>query len=889
MKKLLFIFASLLIVSQVSAQQIDFNWGFGFGSSSNDYGEEVLTDQAGNVILIGTFRNSIDVNPLGQASMIQTIGPSNTSFNTYIAKYDKSGSLIWVKQFTGANLASAATIDDQDNLYITGIFSSTIDLDPDSLTSFTLTRTGSSSNNTYIAKLDPNGNFIFGKQITSENSNDIALDQDKNIYLAGSFSLPVDFDPSAAIFTVFPVGSRDGYTCKLDSLGNFEWVRQVGGSAIDEVNGITISQTNEVLVCGTYSDQADFGTATNPMPMATVGSLDLFIANYSDTGAVNWVKTTGGSSVDRANAIVTDHANNIYVTGSFIDTVDFGFGSTSTQLTTNEGPWVSDAYILKFDSAANFSFVKHLKGTGSQVGSAIYINQTGDIISGGLFSGSVSMNPNNFMDTLFAQSSEDVYINSLTSSGAYNWSHQIASSGSNRLFSIAEDNDEGLYFTGYVRGNADFNPSGTSAPYNAIGGNDAYLVKLLPCRVVTQIDTINSCQSSYTWPANNTSYSMNGTYTHILSTSLGCDSVLQLILSLNSNSGPDTMVNVCDSYFWPKSGLSYSSSGVYYDTLMNSLGCDSVLSLTLSINNSTYDTLTVSACNSYVSPSGKMFTSSTVFSDTLPNSIGCDSILNINLSVFGPTTSSLNLTSCDSLIAPSGRVFYSNGLYRDTIMNTNGCDSLITFFLTLQNSTTDFDSVIACNDFILPNMQKVTSTGTYPSTFTGANGCDSTINTYVVIDVIDTSITRIGNQLIANQNGLSYQWLDCNNGFAPIPNESNQSFMATVSGSYAVETSNGNCSDTSNCQTVIVTSISEKEAIASSVNVYPNPFQNQFIIQNKRQENLVIELYSYEGKLIQSLTTNKEFSEINVEGASGLYLVKIDGEYTHQSMTLFKQ
>lgn len=110
----------------------------------------------------------------------------------------------------------------------------------------------------------------------------------------------------------------------------------------------------------------------------------------------------------------------------------------------------------------------------------------------------------------------------------------------------------------------------------------------------------------------------------------------------------------------------------------------------------TANTISVSECSSYTVPSGEeTYMASGTYMDTIPNAAGCDSILTINLTILGPTTSSFSVSECTSYTVPSGDEMYTvSGTYMDTIPNHLGCDSIMTINLTIVTSITyyaDFD------------------------------------------------------------------------------------------------------------------------------------------------------------------------------------------------------
>ncbi|WP_223274627.1 hypothetical protein, partial [Salibacter halophilus] len=120
----------------------------------------------------------------------------------------------------------------------------------------------------------------------------------------------------------------------------------------------------------------------------------------------------------------------------------------------------------------------------------------------------------------------------------------------------------------------------------------------------------------------------------------------------------------CSSYTVPSGDETYTTSGTYMDTIPNAAGCDSVLTINLTIQNTTA-TITEIACDSYTVPSGdETYSASGSYMDTIPNSAGCDSILTINLTINNSSSATLNETACSSYTVPSGDETYSmSGTY----------------------------------------------------------------------------------------------------------------------------------------------------------------------------------------------------------------------------------
>ena len=147
-----------------------------------------------------------------------------------------------LKSATGVSKINSSATDSLNNIYVTGFFSGTVDLDTASAIA-DINSFGSSNANCFIAKYSSSGNLVWAKIITASISSvgmSISVDRSKNIYLTGSFEGTADFDPSPV--SSYPLSSSPGTTkmflAKLNNSGNFLWAQAIGtsnsfGNAID--------------------------------------------------------------------------------------------------------------------------------------------------------------------------------------------------------------------------------------------------------------------------------------------------------------------------------------------------------------------------------------------------------------------------------------------------------------------------------------------------------------------------------------------------------------------------------------------------------------------------------------------------------------------------------
>ena len=167
----------------------------------------------------------------------------------------------------------------------------------------------------------------------------------------------------------------------------------------------------------------------------------------------------------------------------------------------------------------------------------------------------------------------------------------------------------------------------------------------------------------------------------------GCDSTVTLDLTItNSNSGTDTQ-SACDTYTWIDGNTYTVSNNSATVMLSNTNGCDSLVTLDLTINNS-YSTIDVQgACDSYTWIDGNTYTTSNnTASFMLSSMTGCDSLVTLDLTIDNSLTGTDTQNACDSYTWIDGVTYTSTGQYTNLYADVNGCDSTVTLDLTIVNT-----------------------------------------------------------------------------------------------------------------------------------------------------------------------------------------------------------
>ena len=242
----------------------------------------------------------------------------------------------------------------------------------------------------------------------------------------------------------------------------------------------------------------------------------------------------------------------------------------------------------------------------------------------------------------------------------------------------------------------------------------------------TSQENITAC-NNYNWYG--TTYSQSGTYTSILQTINGCDSVVTLSLTINQNESSQENISTCNNYTW--NGNTYSQSGSYLDTLQTVNGCDSIITLNLTISNYISSSENITSCNNYTW-NGYTYTQSGNYTDTILDPSGCDSIKILNLVIGQNSLTNQNVTTCGTYNW-NGTNYSQSGNYNDTLQSTNGCDSVLNLNLTINSSISTNESVIVCDNYLW-NGNNYSQSGSYIDTLTTNSGCDSIVTLLLTVN-----------------------------------------------------------------------------------------------------------------------------------------------------------
>ncbi|MCX6258077.1 MAG: GEVED domain-containing protein [Bacteroidia bacterium] len=271
----------------------------------------------------------------------------------------------------------------------------------------------------------------------------IAVDNNGNVYVTGSFSGTVNFPG----YSLTSSGLTDIYLVKYDNNGTLQWAVKAGGISNDDGRGICVDNAGYVYITGFITDNATFGS-TSTSGSSTGSGQDIFVAKYSTSGVFQTPllkRVTGGTgAIDRGNGIAVDGSGNLFVTGAINGTQIFGNGDT---LITSD----QDAFIFKMNSTGNTIWAKKGGSNGSSNGNdegmSVCIDASGSPYVTGYFSTIAYFNPN----TCASAGSHDIFtVKYNPSNGLVTWLKQAGGNNQDDAYNITYDNTAPgyVYITG---------------------------------------------------------------------------------------------------------------------------------------------------------------------------------------------------------------------------------------------------------------------------------------------------------------------------------------------------------------------------------------------------------------------------------------------------------
>lgn len=601
----------------------------------------------------------------------------------------------------------------------------------------------------------------------------------------------------------------------------------------------------------------------------TACSTALFAQPY-----VDWARTIGSAEIDISQDVKTDPDGNVYVTGFFSEPMDVDPGAGTVTLNPLSSG-VRDIFLAKYTPGGNLVWAKTIGGTGSEGAYSLHIDDAFNLYMAGDYTDAAcDLDPGAGTTALPYSNGDEMFFAKYDSSGALIWARGIAGPGADVVTSITTDPQGNIYITGSFQGTVDFDPSAATnnetvsgiktqiflAKYdnsgNYLWSESAGTSNYDDAGYDVAVDTAgNVLMCGYITLSGDPSivvskYSSAGTniFQKIFTTSPGSESYATSITT------DDSARIYITGWFQgtvdlnPDAGSSLHTSGSNNNILLGRYETDGSLYWSRSFGGGLDDR---GVC---LEAEGERLTVCGYFQNSADFDLNAGTYaLNSN----GGKDVFIAQYDLTSALVWAGKV---GNNANDEVLNMDVNNGAV--YITGWHNNADFDP----------------GSGSYTTSVFGAG--DIFFAKYSSeCTPVSVSVNQSGATLTATSGGTLFQWLDCDNNYAPIAGATSSTYIATVNGNYAVRVANTQgCADTSSCYTVAGLSVSENDAILLSV--YPNPVSSQLTlhVNGASLEGLYI-VYDISGRVIMSgILPEGNQTQLQTEGlAPGHYTLSLPG------------
>ncbi len=459
-----------------------------FGAQGGFYDDELhalYVDPSGKVFIGGFFQKTVDFDTSPTVTANLSSGLLTSSF---VAAYKQNGDYRWASIIEDNKIGyhnksiNTQHIDKSGNVYLGGSFYGAIGFDPYAQNSYI--KSGTFANpNSFICKYGPNSQLKWAFSYFSQNNdnelNSIATDTEQNVYVTGAFEGAVDFDPGADTTTLTsnPNSLSNIYLAKYDSTGKFLWVKNIGGTDIDEGHKISIHGA-KIYVTGIFNGNVDFDPSAGTNILSSTTS-KAFIAVYDLNGNYILAKSFTGNYA----SITIHNSGQLILTGTATSASDFDFGPATVGVSTSI---YNSGFVASYDSLLNYQWA-----VGVPSASKCRLDSVGNIFLSGNTGGFSSFYSTNAtsqgISTNNSHNIYQYYLAKYTAAGILTWAKSTSYSATNMSdfgYDFALDKKSNIYVTGQLKDTVDFdfnagtnilipfsvtNPDAFIASYNANG------------------------------------------------------------------------------------------------------------------------------------------------------------------------------------------------------------------------------------------------------------------------------------------------------------------------------------------------------------------------------------------------------------------------------------
>ena len=843
----------------------DFVWAKSTGGTVDDAVKSLALDAFGNIYTTGYFRGTTDFDPSVAGTFQISAGSRKMPF---VQKLDMNGDFIWAQNFGKTSYndqGNGISVATDGSVYLTGEFEgNTTDFDP---TSGVYNLASNGHNDIFIVKL---GQVLPCSETTSTLNESICQGDSYNfgnqtITMAGSYKdTLVNAGGCDSVITLnliinalpnVEAGANQTITAgaSVSLLGtgavSYSW-----NNGVQDGVAFIPTTTMDYMLTGTDANgcvNTDIVTITVNAVLTSPCS-ELFISEYIEGSGYNKaieIYNPTSATINLSNYSIETYtngsstsSNSVSLSGMLVSGATYFVAHTSSDMTLqnvanqlHSFPFNGNDAITLVNGSATIDII-------GKIGQSMYWSSNGvstkdktmvrkNTIQAGVNTSPSVFDPSIEWDVLPKDDFSNVGIHSSSCITVVSCSEDV--------MPITASTCDG---TNYTFGNQTLTIGGTYYDtLQNIGGCDSILVLTLTVHNLPVV--VASASVSSVCSGNSLTLTGQGANTYTWDNGV-----------MNGTS------------FIPSTTINYVVTG----TDLNN--CSSVDNITITVNSPSTSTISETICSNgtYTFGTQSLSTSGT-YTETFTNESGCDSIVTLTLSVSSPITSTISETICSNETYTFGtQSLNTSGTYTETFTNGSGCDSVVTLNLVVNmvSNTTIQDSICDGETYVF-NTQNLTTSGAYSQIYTNSIGCDSIVTLELYVKTVQTPVITSNGGVLIVTAGADYQWSI--NGTI-IVGEINQTYTATENGIYSVDVTFANeCSSSANysVQDVSVSSLNQV-----ALNIFPNPNNGTFTLETSA--GVIFSLYNLLGEEIRN---NKEYitkQKIDLSSQeNGVFLLKV--------------
>ncbi len=320
----------------------NFQWVAVFGGLDDETAYFVHIDDWDNVYVGGYFDADIDLDPGPGVDLHNSLGNSDI----FLVKLDTFGNFIWGRSWGGpkADRLYAVAADLHGNVFTTGYYTDSVDLDPGDGSALYISNGGS---DVYLTKFNSNG--VFKAALSwggpgSDRAEGISVGPNGEVYVAGNYYDTIDFDPGSGVDEHTSNGGMDIFISKFDPSLTHEWTLCWGSGSGDDTHAMSVRGGN-VFATGHFNGSMDIDPTEGVDMRTTHGGSDVYLIKLDCYADYVWARTWGGSGGEYSRGFAADDIGNLFLTGGFgSSNMDFDPGPAEE---IHEYGGGGDVYLIK--------------------------------------------------------------------------------------------------------------------------------------------------------------------------------------------------------------------------------------------------------------------------------------------------------------------------------------------------------------------------------------------------------------------------------------------------------------------------------------------------------------------------------------------------------------